>query len=93
MDNLNTHAISSLYDTFPPEMALKLAKRLEIHHTPEHGGWLNIAEIELSVMTKQCLDRRIPNLDSLQAQLEPREHHRNTVSKAVSMIAGQRSKA
>lgn len=83
MDNLNTHAISSLYETFPPETALRLAKRLEIHYTPKHGSWLNIAEIELNAMTKQCLDRRIPDLDSLRAELEPWEQHRNAASKSV----------
>lgn len=56
MDNLNTHSISSLYETFDPETAFNLAQRLEIHHTPKHGSWLNIAEIELSAMTTQCLN-------------------------------------
>ncbi|MBF0227411.1 MAG: transposase [Desulfobacterales bacterium] len=58
-DNLNTHKIGSLYETFPPEQARRQAKRLEIHYTPKHGSWLNIAEIELSALTRQCLDRRI----------------------------------
>jgi len=83
MDNLNTHAISSLYETFPPEIALRLAMRLEIHFTPKHGSWLNIAEIELNAMTKQCLDRRIPDLDSLRIELEPWEQHRNAAFKSV----------
>ena len=83
MDNLNTHTISSLYETFPPEVALRLAKRLEIHYTPKHGSWLNIAEIELNVMTKQCLGRRIPDLASLQSQLSPWEQHRNASSMSV----------
>ena len=83
MDNLNTHTISSLYETFPPEIALRPAKRLEIHYTPKHGSWLNIAEIELNVLTKQCLDRRIPDLDSLQSRLIPWEQHRNAASKSV----------
>jgi hypothetical protein len=59
MNNLNTHSISSFYETFPADIALKLAKRLEIHCTPKHGSWLNVYEIELSVMTLQCLNRRI----------------------------------
>ena len=59
MDNLNTHGIGSLYEAFEPEEAIALAQRLEIHHTPRHGSWLNIAEIELSALTRQCLDRRI----------------------------------
>ena len=64
-DNLNTHGMGSLYEAFPPEQARRLASRLEIHHTPKHGSWLNIAEIELSVLTMQCLDRRIPDIETL----------------------------
>ncbi len=59
MDNLNTHSIGSLYEAFEPAKAHALAQRLEIHHTPKHGSWLNVAEIELSALTRQCLDRRI----------------------------------
>lgn len=77
MDNLNTHGISSLYETFPPEEAHRLAQRLEIHHTPKHGSWLNIAEIELSVLKSQCLDRRIPTLEKMRAEAEAWEHDRN----------------
>ncbi|MDR1164307.1 MAG: IS630 family transposase, partial [Deltaproteobacteria bacterium] len=62
MDNLNTHAISSLYKTFPPDEALRLANRLELHCAPKHGGWLNMAEIELSVLAGQCLNRRIGDI-------------------------------
>ena len=69
MDNLNTHNISSLYQAFEPAKAFKLAQRLEIHHTPKHGSWLNIAEIELSALTRQCLNRRIDDLDVLNAEL------------------------
>ncbi len=83
MDNLNTHAISSLYETFPPDEALRLARRLEIHYTPKHGSWLNIAEIELNAMTKQCLGRRIPDLSSLQIQLSAWEKARNLSQKVV----------
>lgn len=64
MDNLNTHSVASLYESFPPEAALRLARRLEIHYTPKHGSWLNVAEIELSVLQSQCLDRRIPDIGS-----------------------------
>ena len=60
MDNLNTHSISSLYEVFQPEEAFRLSQRLEIHHTPKHGSWLNVAEIELSVLKRQCLPERIP---------------------------------
>jgi hypothetical protein len=69
MDNLNTHSIGSLYEAFDPGKAFTLAQRLEIHHTPKHGSWLNIAEIELSALTRQCLDRRIADLDILNTEL------------------------
>ncbi|HZJ06799.1 MAG TPA: IS630 family transposase [Nocardioidaceae bacterium] len=69
MDNLNTHTIGSLYEAFEPAKAHALARRLEIHHTPKHGSWLNIAEIELSALTRQCLDRRIDDLDVLNTEL------------------------
>jgi DDE superfamily endonuclease len=65
MDNLNTHGIGSLYEAFEPSEAFALAQRLEIHHTPKHGSWLNIAEIELSVLARQCLDRRIGSIETL----------------------------
>jgi hypothetical protein len=69
MDNLNTHGIGSLYQAFEPQEAFALAQRLEIHHTPKHGSWLNIAEIELSALTRQCLDRRINDIDVLNDEL------------------------
>ena len=69
MDNLNTHTLGSLYEAFEPAKARELAQRLQIHHTPRHGSWLNIAEIELSCLTKQCLGRRIADLDALNAEL------------------------
>lgn len=83
MDNLNTHNISSLYEAFEPQKALELAKRLEIHHTPKHGSWLNIAEIELSSMTIQCLNRRIRTIDELQTQISAWESTRNNASKHI----------
>ncbi|WP_410515058.1 IS630 family transposase [Paenibacillus sp. BR2-3] len=83
MDNLNTHTISSLYETFPPEQALSLAKRLEIHYTPKHGSWLNMAEIELSSMTIQCLDRRIGSIEQLQREITAWEVDRNQAQKSV----------
>jgi len=70
MDNLNTHTIGSLYRTFPAHHARRLAKRLEIHYTPKHGSWLNIAEIEISVMARQCLNRRIPSISLLNKLLD-----------------------
>jgi hypothetical protein len=60
LDNLNTHGLASLYEAFPAAEARRLARRLDLHHTPVHGSWLNVAEIELSILTGQCLDRRIP---------------------------------
>ena len=69
MDNLNTHSIASLYQAFSPQKAYAIPGRLEIHHTPKHGSWLNIAEIELSCLTKQCLGRRIADLAVLQGEL------------------------
>ena len=69
MDNLNTHSIGSLYEAFDPAKAFTLAQRLEIHHTPKHGSWLNVAEIELSALTRQCLGRRIADLDVLNTEL------------------------
>lgn len=83
MDNLNTHSISSLYEAFSPEVARTLARRLEIHHTPKHGSWLNIAEIELSALTRQCLDRRIGALSTLCLELSEWETTRNTNQKGV----------
>lgn len=77
MDNLNTHSISSLYEAFSPKEARRLAERLEIHYTPKHGSWLNIAEIELSVLKGQCLDRRIPAMDLMQKEVRIWESHRN----------------
>jgi hypothetical protein len=83
MDNLNTHSISSLYEAFDPETARRLAKRLEIHFTPKHGSWLNIAEIELSAMAKQCLDRRISSITELSEELSAWESSRNKNQKGV----------
>jgi hypothetical protein len=82
-DNLNTHKIGSLYAALEPEEARRLAKRLEMHHTPKHGSWLNIAEIELSALTSQCLDRRIPDLDTLRKETKAWESNRNELQKGV----------
>jgi hypothetical protein len=83
MDNLNTHGIASLYEAFEPGRAFALAQRLEIHHTPKHGSWLNIAEIELSVLARQCLDRRIDNLDVLNTELAAWQHATNANQRQV----------
>ena len=77
MDNLNTHAISSLYETFAAPEARALAERLEIHYTPKHGSWLNIAEIEFSALNSQCLDRRIPDMRTLKTEISAWEKDRN----------------
>ena len=77
MDNLNTHKPASLYKAFPPEIARRILRRLEIHYTPKHGSWLDIAEIELNVMTRQCLNRRIDNITDLRSELEAWENERN----------------
>ena len=77
MDNLNTHAIASLYKTYPAEEAHRIARKLEIHFTPKHGSWLNMAEIELNVMTRQCLSRRIHDIDKLRQELTAWEVTRN----------------
>jgi hypothetical protein len=81
-DNLNTHDTASLYKAFEPERARALARRLEIHHTPRNGSWLNVAEIELSVLARQCLDRRIGSAADLQTEIAAWEAGRNT-SKSV----------
>jgi hypothetical protein len=77
MDNLNTHKLASLYEAFPPEQARRIAARLEIHHTPKHGSWLNVAEIELSVLARQCLDRRIESEEELRREVSAWEGERN----------------
>lgn len=82
-DNLNTHKIGSLYETFPPEQARLLAKRLEIHYTPKHGSWLNIAEIELSALTRQCLDRRVSDIETLRNEIGAWEQKRNEQQEGV----------
>lgn len=77
MDNLNTHKVSSLYAAFKPEEARRIAERLEIHYTPKHGSWLDMAEIEIGVMARQCLDRRIPDQDSLKREIKAWQDERN----------------
>lgn len=84
MDNLNTHSIGSLYEAFPPAEARRLAEKLDIHYTPKHGSWLNIAENELSALTKQCLSRRIGTLEELREQVAAWERARNGATIRVS---------
>ena len=77
MDNLNTHSLGSLYEAFPPQEARRLIQRLEVVHTPKHGSWLNMAEIELNVLTRQCLARRIPDKQTLTNETAAWEKERN----------------
>jgi len=77
LDNLNTPKIASLYEAFEPAEARRIARKPELHYTPKHGSWLNMAEIELSVLQQQCLDRRIPDEDTLKSEIAAWEHQRN----------------
>ncbi len=83
MDNLNTHKPASLYKRYPAAEARRIIKRLEIHYTPKHGSWLDIAEIELNVMTRQCLSRRIDDINTLRDELSAWEIERNTAAAKV----------
>jgi hypothetical protein len=77
LDNLNTHVFGALYETFAPEEARRIATRLEFHYTPKHGSWLNMAEMEFSVLSRQCLDQRIPTAENLAAAIAAWEDPRN----------------
>ena len=77
LDNLNTHTPSAFYETFAPEEARRLAERFEFHFTPKHGSWLNMAEIELSALTRQCLDRRLPDIPTLTQEVQAWQQQRN----------------
>ena len=77
MDNLNTHCGASLYKAFEPEEARRILERLEFHYTPKHGSWLNMAEIELSILSRQCLDRRIPDPETLKKEVAAWVEQRN----------------
>ncbi|MHB8167314.1 MAG: transposase [Sulfuricella sp.] len=84
MDNLNTHSIISLYETFEPKEARRLAERLDIHYTPKHGSWLNMAEIELSVLKGQCLSRRIDSMENMKTEVATWEQDRNNSLKKIN---------
>ncbi|MBI2932853.1 MAG: IS630 family transposase [Planctomycetes bacterium] len=84
MDNLNTHTAGSLYEAFPPAEARRLAQRLEIHYTPKHGSWLNIAENELSALTRQCLARRIGTLQQMRTHVNAWRKGRNHAGARVN---------
>jgi hypothetical protein len=83
MDNLNTHTPASLYEAFDPEEARRIAEKLEIHYTPKHGSWLNMAEIELSVLSRQCLDRRVPNFEALEAEVAAWQERRDEMGTKI----------
>jgi len=84
MDNLNTHKPASLYETFAPQEARRIMEKLEIHYTPKHGSWLNMAEIELSVLYKQCLNRRIPDQPYLKHEVSAWQNQRNSATSTVN---------
>ncbi len=83
MDNLNTHTPASLYEAFEPAEARRLAEKLEIHYTPKHASWLNMAEIELSVLSRQCLDRRVPDFETLRAEVEAWQERRDAAGDKI----------
>lgn len=82
-DNLNIHSPACLYEAFPPTEACRIAQRIEWHYTPEHGSWLNIAEIELSVLHRQCLDRRLEDVAAVEREASAWEAERNTAKVRV----------
>jgi len=84
LDNLNTHKPAALYQAFEPAVAWRLLERLEIHHTPKHGSWLNMAEIELSVLSQQCLNRRIPDTATLTREVAAWQQARNADPRPVN---------
>lgn len=84
MDNLNTHKPSSLYEKFPPEEAKRIWDRFEFVYTPKHGSWLNMAEIELNVLTRQCLNRRIDNIDTIKEEVKAWQNHRNNKEATIN---------
>jgi hypothetical protein len=86
LDNLSTHTFAALYATFLPEEARRIARKLEFHYTPKHGSWLNMVEIELSVLVKQCLNRRIPDMETLQHEVTAWQNARNAQHATVNWL-------
>ena len=84
LDNLNTHRTASLYETFPAVEARRIAKRLEFHYTPKHGSWLNMAEIEFSVLSRSCLRQRIPDQETLERQVQALVRERNAAQSIIN---------
>lgn len=83
LDNLNTHKMASLYEAFPPDEACAIARKLEFHYTPKHGSWLNIAEIELAVLSNSCLSRRVPDEHTLRREVDANVRERNAKASPV----------
>ena len=84
LDNLNTHRRASLYETFPAEEARRIARRLEFHYTPKHGSWLNMAEIEFSVLSRSCLKQRLPSEEALSREIDALVRERNDARTAIN---------
>ena len=84
LDNLSTHSTAALYQTFPPAEARRIARRLEFHYTPKHASWLNMAELELAVFTRQCLRRRLPDLPTVACEVAAWERERNHAAVGVT---------
>jgi len=84
LDNLNTHTLSALYEVFAPEEARRIIEKLELHYTPKHGSWLNMAEIDLSVLSRQCLDRRIGTENDLKREIAAWQEQRNTSKSKIN---------
>ena len=83
LDNLNTHPVGALYEAFPAAQARRIARKLEFHYTPKHGSWLNMAEVELSVLSRQCLDRRIPSFAELEREVQAWQSSRNAAKATI----------
>ena len=86
LDNLSTHTVAAFYDTFPPEVARRIARRIEFHFTPKHASWLNMVEIEIGVMVAQCLDRRIPTKAVLVREAKAWERARNAAGARIKWL-------
>ena len=83
LDNLSTHTPAALYQTFSPEEARRIVRKLEFHYTPRHGSWLNMVEIEFSILVRQCLNRRLPDIESMRREVEAWEKERNSAKATV----------
>jgi hypothetical protein len=92
-DNLNTHKPASLYEAFPPDEARRLIDKLEIHYTPKHGSWLNMAQLELGILHRQCLDRRIPDIETLRMEVAAWQHTRNAEKVKVNCGRSRQAQA